>query len=90
MKSAKDAFAQAKNVRLGPNFPRTDEEIDLSDIPIQDWSGPDVVRGKYRELALAAQGLIALDPDVRSAFPDAQAVNRALRALIEIAKNAQR
>jgi hypothetical protein len=52
----------------------------------QDLSGPNVVRGKYPELALAAQGLIALDPDVRCAFPDADAVNRALHGLIEIAK----
>jgi hypothetical protein len=64
-------------------------EIDYSDIPPQEWSGPDVVRGKYRELALAAQGFVVLDPDVRRAFPDAGAVNRALRGLLEIAKNAQ-
>jgi len=41
-----------------------------------------------RELALAAQGFVVLDPDVRRAFPDAGAVNRALRGLLEIAKNA--
>jgi hypothetical protein len=59
--------------------------------PPQDWSGPDFERGKYRELALAlaAQGLVALDPAVRRAFPDAGAVNRALRGLIEIAKNTE-
>jgi hypothetical protein len=32
----------------------------------------------------AAQGLVALDPDVRHAFRDADAVNRALRGLIQI------
>jgi hypothetical protein len=88
--SAEDAFAQAQHVGWGPNLPKGDDQIDYSDIPPQDWSGPSVVRGKYRELALAAQGLIALDPDVRHAFPDADAVNRALRGLIKIAKNAQR
>jgi hypothetical protein len=88
--SAEEAFAQAQHVGWGPNLPKSDDEIDYSDIPPQDWSGPNVVRGRYRELALAAQGLIALDPDVRRAFPDADAVNRALRGLIEIAKNAQR
>jgi hypothetical protein len=29
-------------------------------------------------------GAVLLDPDVRAYFPDSQAVNRALRALIEI------
>src|SRR5664279_3396263 len=81
--SAEEAFAQAQHVGWGPNLPNSDDQIDYSDIPPQDWSGPNVVRGKYRELALAAQGLIALDPDIRRAFPDADAVNRALRGLIE-------
>ncbi len=88
--SAEDAFAHAKTVDWGPNFPESDEEIDYSDIPPQDWSGPDVVRGKYRDLALAAQGFVQLDADVRHAFPDTNAVNRALRGLIEIAKNAHK
>jgi len=86
--SAEKAFAQAEHVDWGPNLPKSDEEIDYSDIPPQEWSGPDVVRGKYRELALAAQGFVVLDPDVRRAFPDAGAVNRALQGLLEIAKNA--
>jgi hypothetical protein len=87
--SAEEAFARAKEADWGPNLPKSDDEIDYSDIPEQDWSGPDVVRGKYRALALAAQGVVLLDPDVRRAFPDASAVNRALRGLIEIAKNAR-
>ncbi len=87
--SAEEAFARAKDADWGPNLPRNDDEIDYSDIPEQDWSGPNVMRGKYRELALAAQGVVLLDPDVRRAFPDASAVNRALRGLIEIAKNAR-
>jgi hypothetical protein len=32
---------------------------------------------------------LPLDPDVRRAFPNADAVNRALRGLIEIANNAK-
>jgi hypothetical protein len=87
--NAEDAFAQAEHVSWGPNLPQSDDQIDYSDIPPQDWSGPNVVRGKYRELALTAQGLVTLDPDVRRAFPDANAVNRALRGLIEIANNAK-
>src|SRR5664279_2768986 len=88
--SAEEALAQAQHVGWGPNLPKSDGQIDYSEIPPQDWSGPNVVRGRYRELALAAQGLIALDPDVRHAFPDADAVNRALRGLIDVSKNAQR
>jgi hypothetical protein len=34
--------------------------------------------------------LVRLEPDVVAAFPDAQAVNEALRSLIEIAKRSTR
>ena len=33
--------------------------------------------------------LVALDPDVKAAFPDSQSVNEALRLLIKAAKSAQ-
>jgi len=33
--------------------------------------------------------LVSLDPDVKAAFPDSQAVNEALRLLIKSAKSAQ-
>lgn len=87
--SAEEAFVEAKTVDWGPNFPARDENIDLSDIPEQDFTGPDIVRGKYRDLALAARGFVQLDADVRQAFPDANNVNRVLRGLIEIATNAR-
>jgi len=85
--SAEEAFTQVQGADWGPNFPKNDDEIDVSDIPEQDFSGPDVVRGKYREFALASQGFVQLDPDIRPAFRDTQSVNRALRGLIAIAKN---
>jgi hypothetical protein len=53
-----------------------------SDIPEQDFSGPDAVRGKYRELALAAHGFVQLDSDIRTAFPDTKSVNKALRSFL--------
>jgi hypothetical protein len=31
-----------------------------------------------------AQGMVTLDPDVQSYFPDSEAVNRALRGLIDL------
>jgi hypothetical protein len=70
-------------------LPTSDEAIDYGDVPEQDWSGPDAARGRYPELASSAGGLITLDPDVRRVFPNSAAVNRALRALIEIAKSAR-
>lgn len=41
------------------------------------------VRGKYYEKARAGTNLVLLDPDVARAFPTAEAVNRALRGLID-------
>lgn len=43
------------------------------------------VTGKYRRQALAGTNLVLLDPDVADAFPDAGAVNRALRLLMDVA-----
>ena len=43
------------------------------------------VTGKYLRRATAGTNLVLLDPDVASAFPDAQAVNRALRLLNDVA-----
>lgn len=44
------------------------------------------VRGKYVERYRAGTNLVPLDPDVAAAFPDAKAVNDALRMLIEVAR----
>lgn len=44
------------------------------------------VRGKYVERYRAGTNLVLLDPDVAAAFPDAKAVNDALRMLIEVAR----
>ena len=43
------------------------------------------VRGKY-----VGSAIVLLDPDVARAFPDAELVNRALRAIMEIAPRARR
>ena len=47
--------------------------------------GP-MVRGKYAAQVRASSNVVVLDPDVAQAFPNAQAVNAALRGLIELAK----
>ena len=41
------------------------------------------VRGKYAGRFRAGTNVVLLDPDVAARFRDSQAVNRALRALIE-------
>jgi hypothetical protein len=44
------------------------------------------VRGKYADRYAAGTNVVVLEPDVAAAFPDAAAVNSALRALLEIAR----
>ncbi len=44
------------------------------------------VRGKYVERYQAGTNLILLESDVQAAFPDAEAVNEALRMLMKIAR----
>jgi hypothetical protein len=46
------------------------------------------VRGKYFQQVAAGSNLVLLDPDVAKAFPTQEAVNKALRMLAEIAKEA--
>lgn len=55
------------------------EEYDLADLK----GG---VRGKYVERYKAGIHVVALDPDVAKAFPDAKSVNDALRSILEVAK----
>ena len=43
------------------------------------------VRGKYVERYRAGTNLVLLESDVQAAFPDAEAVNEALRILIKVA-----
>jgi hypothetical protein len=42
------------------------------------------VRGKYASRLAEGSNVVVLDPDVAEVFPDAESVNRALRALAEI------
>jgi hypothetical protein len=47
-------------------------------------------KGKYAERYARGTNLILLDPDVAEVFPDAEAVNNALRALVGIIKDRQK
>lgn len=44
------------------------------------------VRGKYAEQYRAGTNLVLLQPDVAAAFPDEQAVNDALRLVIQLTR----
>ena len=44
------------------------------------------VRGKYTERYRSGTNLVLLESDVQEAFPDAEAVNEALRMLMKVAR----
>lgn len=58
------------------------EDDDLE--PEYDFTG--AVRGKYYERYQQGTNVVLLDPDVAQAFRDSEAVNRALRLLLDLAK----
>jgi hypothetical protein len=47
-----------------------------------------LVRGKYVERLQTSSNVVVLDPEIADLFPNAAAVNVALRSLAEIAKRA--
>jgi len=51
--------------------------------------GP-MMRGKYAARMRESSNIVVLDPDIAEAFPNAQAVNQALRGLLELAKTSAR
>ena len=63
---------------------RIDEDEDDDLLPEYDFSEMNgAVRGKYVERYREGTNLVLLDPDVAAAFPDAKAVNDALRRVLE-------
>jgi hypothetical protein len=44
------------------------------------------VRGKYAQRYAEGTNVVVLSPDVAEFFPDSEAVNAALRALVDIAR----
>jgi len=46
----------------------------------------DIVRGKYANRIRHETNVVLLEPDIAEAFPNDEAVNKALRYLIEVAK----
>jgi hypothetical protein len=62
--------------------PDADQEDDLR--PELDFSGG--VRGKHHEAYRKGTNVVFLEPDVARVFKDSESVNRALRLLLELAK----
>ena len=50
----------------------------------QEYDFRSGVRGKYVTRYLEGTNVVVLDPDIAEAFPNAGAVNRALRALLTV------
>jgi hypothetical protein len=50
-----------------------------------DFTGP-LVRGKYAKRLREASNIVVLKPDVAAAFPNEEAVNKALQSLIAVAQ----
>lgn len=61
-----------------------------NDVPddeiLPEYSLKGGVRGKYADRYARDATVVLLDPDVAEVFPDAESVNRALRALAQIIK----
>jgi hypothetical protein len=51
--------------------------------------GP-MVRGKYAARLKESSNIVVLDPEIAEAFPNAKAVNDALRGLLELARASAR
>jgi hypothetical protein len=47
----------------------------------REYDFRDGVRGKYADRMAAGSSIVVLDPDVAELFPDAESLNRVLRAL---------
>ena len=63
---------------------RSDDEMRV-EYDLAELKNP--VRGKYYARAMAGTNMVLLDPDIAEAFPDAKAVNDALRVLVNVARS---
>jgi len=68
------------------------------DSEMNDWLRPEyqrsdlgeIERGKYARRLAEATNVVVLDPQVAKAFPNDEAVNNALRGLLELARSSAR
>lgn len=62
------------------------EELEDDLRPEYDFDFSKAVRGKYYRQYLESTNVVVLDPDVAAAFRNAEAVNQALRAMLQFAE----
>ena len=77
---------------MGYIMKKTDD-AELDDWPRDEYGPSDLqggVRGKYAERFKAGTNLALLAPDVAEAFPTSQAVNKALRIVMRLARTTTR
>jgi hypothetical protein len=77
----KKTSRKTKPKRTRPSAPARDRD-ELR--PEYDFSHGE--RGRYAERYRAGTNLVLLEPDVAERFPDSEAVNRALRSLLDDAQ----
>lgn len=54
--------------------------------PEYDFDFSKAVRGKYYQQYLESSNIVVLEPDVAAAFHNSEAVNQALRAMLQFAE----
>lgn len=65
-----------------------EEEAMLDDYSFLDWSKAE--RGKYAKRYAEGTNIVLIEPDLADVFPNADAANRALRALADIIRASAR
>ncbi len=68
---------------------KTNDDLDFDDELRPEYDLTQLtgrVQGKYTERYRAGTNIVRLAPDVAAAFPNEEAVNNALRLLIQVAK----
>jgi len=63
---------------------RTDDDELRPEYDLSQLKGG--VRGKYYRRAMSGTNLVLIEPDLMKTFPNAESVNRALRALADVAR----
>ena len=76
--------ASVESMKKPSRTPKAVRTEPASDDMRAEYDFSEGVRGKYAKPYANGSNLVLLDPDVASAFGDSAAVNRALRALLEI------
>jgi hypothetical protein len=67
---------------------KTNERVRLKDTMRREYDMRGGVRGKYARRFKKDVVMVPLAPDVAAAFPDADAVNEALRIILKAARKA--